>query len=152
MTIRDSILRSLLLTLTSYGFYYLVLELAHLVVIESNDRGSWRLTLLAYAAAALLGCLIGCRMYRSLRVLVASVVACCALCLIGLYSQGYMLLASLVPPCLALNATKGVLFVFSLDSPETNFARQHRYEYAMSFVYCAEIAVVGAGVLISPLK
>lgn len=152
MTIRDSILRSLFLTLTSYGFYFLVLELAHLVVTESSDRGSRRLTLLAYAAVGLLGCLIGCRMYRSLRFLVASIVACSTLCVIGMYSLGYTSLAILVPLCLALNATKGVLFAYSEDPKETNAARRHRSEYAMSFVYCAEIAVVGAGVLISPLK
>lgn len=152
MTIRDSALRSLLVTLPSYGFYFLVLELGHRVVIESSNRGSWRWVLLVYAAAGLLGCLIGCRMYRSLRVLVGSVAACSVPCLTGMYSQGYTLLAILVPLCLALNATKGVLFVSYLDSPETNSARRRRQEYAMSFVVCAEMAVVVAGVFLSPVK
>ena len=152
MTTRDSILRSSLLTLTSYGFYLLVLELAHLVVMESSIRGPRRITLVICAAAGFLGCLIGCRMYRALRLMAACVVASSALCLTGMYSQGHRLLAIVVPLCLALNAAKGMFFVSSLDSPEPDSARRHQSEYALAIVYCAEIAVVGAGVLLSPVR
>jgi len=143
MTARNSLLISLFLAFTAFGYYYLVIELGLFFFSTSSSHSSWRLTLLYCCCAAIIGGLFGCRTYRSLPIFAAIISVCSGLLLLGLFWQGCTLFAVPVTLCLALGASKSQAFL--LSEKMTDHASRRRYEIVMTVIVIAELAVLIMG-------